>query len=248
VSGQALAMAEVVAGVDGCRGGWLAVLVGPDGPARAQARLFHPAKHVPDMAAVVAIDMPIGLMDRPADGPRPADRAARAFLSDRNADGLRGVGSRVFVAPTRAHLQVLREGGDYAALRARFPRGQAVSKQCYHICGKIIELDDLLAARPDTPLREAHPEIAFAHRAGRTLAPKRSAAGTAQRLDLLRAAGFDPETLAADLAGQRGWAGDDLLDACILALTAGRIAEGRHATLPHPADRDGRGLRMAIHY
>ena len=238
----------VIAGVDGCRAGWLAVLVDPDGPPRARARLVPRAADVEGLARRVAIDMPIGLMDSPWDGPRPVDRAARAFLAARNADGLRAVGSRVFSAPTRAHLAVIRQGGGYADLRAAFPKGTCISLQCYHICAKIIELDDLLDARPDMPLREAHPEIAFAHHAGRTLPPKRSAPGAVRRLDLLRAAGFAPEALAQDLAGYRGWARDDLFDACILALVASRIAAGHHATLPDPPDRDSRGIPMAINY
>jgi predicted RNase H-like nuclease len=221
----------------------------PGRPGDARARIVPRAADLPELGAPVAIDSPIGLMDVPEDGPRPPDTAARAFLRDRNADGLRGVGARVFAAPCRAHLDAFRAEPDYAAFRAAFPPPRSLSKQAWNICGKIAELDDLCRAAPEAPLWESHPEVAFAHRAGRTLPPKKSPAGRAAREAALGAAGFDLTALGAMLPqGRRRWAPDDLLDACMLALTAARIADGRHAGLPGLAGRDGHGLRRAIFY
>ncbi|NBC96015.1 MAG: DUF429 domain-containing protein, partial [Deinococcus-Thermus bacterium] len=186
---------------------------------------------------------------RPEDGPRPPDRAARALLAARNADGLRGVGSRVFAAPSRAHLALWRAGGDYAALRAAFPPPHSLSKQCWNICGKIAELDALLGADPDAGLWEAHPEIAFADLAGRTLAAKKSVAGAEARRAALAAEGFNVLRLIDEAGGHgAGWSFDDLLDACALVCVADRIASGRHTGLPNLTDRDSLGLRRAIVY
>ncbi|MEM9250617.1 MAG: DUF429 domain-containing protein [Pseudomonadota bacterium] len=236
-------------GADGCLGGWLAVSVRDGARSGATARIVPPAEELLEEGACVAIDMPIGLVDTPADGPRAADRAARAFLAAHNHDAVRGPGARVFASPTRAHLALIAAGASYAALRARFPKGQSISKQCFHICPKILELDALCRRRPEAALWEAHPEVTFASLAGRTLAPKKSRAGAAQREQLLGALGFDLESLTRQLPARRAlWAKDDLYDACVLTVTAERVALGAQGTLPVPPERDGFGLRRAIHF
>ncbi|RDC72872.1 DUF429 domain-containing protein [Rhodovulum sp. 12E13] len=217
-------------------------------PERAEARIVQ-AERLPALAEVVALDIPIGLMDGPDDGPRPADKAARRFLSERNIDRIAGVGSRVFPSPTRAHLAILAAGGTYGDLLGHFRKGQHISKQCFMICPRIIEIDALCRADPDAPLWESHPEIGFAHRAGRTLPSKHRPEGLRARQDLLSEAGFDLARLAAALPdGRRHWAPDDLLDACMLALTGTRMARGTHAGLPNLTDRDSHGLRRVIHF
>jgi predicted RNase H-like nuclease len=238
-----------VVGADGCPDGWLAVTLPEGRPEGASAYIVARAAELAPPGCPVALDIPIGLMDRPESGPRPADVAARAFLGTRNAGGVRAPGSRVFAAPTRAHLDAYRRDPDYAAFRRAFPSPRSLSKQCWNICAKIAELDDLCRTRPDLPLFEAHPEVAFAFHAGLTLPPKKSPSGAAAREELLTGLGFDLAALAQGLPRRgRGWGRDDLLDACILAVTASRIARGEHAGLPHPGDRDSLGLRRVIHY
>ncbi len=221
----------------------------PGKPEAAEARIVARAEDLPRLGAPVAIDIPIGLMDRPEDGPRPPDRAARAMLQALNRERLRGVGSRVFAAPSRVHLDAFRRDGDYSAFRRAYPPPQSLSKQAWFICGKISELDRLCRVAPHAPVWESHPEIAFAHAAGRTLPPKKRPEGAAARRDLLASRGFALDALARALPrGRRIWAADDLLDACILALTAERIVSGRHAGLPTLTERDSLGLRRAIFY
>lgn len=229
-----------VAGVDGCRAGWLAVRLGPDG---ATARIVETAA-LASLAPVVGIDMPIGLEDtRSAEG-RPVDRAARAFLAAHAPPGLRA-GSRVFPAPCREMLGLLDLG--YHAANARLPMGRRFSQQSFNIAGRIRDLDRALA--PDGPVHEVHPEVSFAALAGRTLPPKKRQEGRAIRLELLAKAGFAPERLALGLGPRTGrWGWDDLLDACAAAWSAARIAGGQHGTLPDPPQRDARGHRMTIHY
>lgn len=242
------AASETVVGADGCPAGWLAVSVPRGSPDRAEAHIV-PADWLRGLSSAVAVDIPVGLMDQPEDGPRPADAAARRFLARHNVDRVAGVGSRVFPSPTRAHLRILAAGGSYADLLGHFRKGQHISKQCYMICPKVIEIDALCRAAPDGPIRESHPEIGFTRLAGRTLPSKHRPEGLMARQALLSEAGFDLNRLTAGLpTGRRHWALDDLLDACVLALTAQRIARGTHAGLPNLTDRDSHGLRRVIHY
>lgn len=157
------------------------------------------------------------------------------------------VGSRVFNAPCRAHLDAIQDCGDYHKANARFAPGQGLSKQSYFLVEKIMELDRRIPT--DGSVYEVHPEVSFSALAGRTLPPKKHAEGRAARKAYLTGLGFDLDALAAGLGKRTGrWGLDDLYDACIAAWSANRIAEGRHATLPDPPQRDGRGHRMAIHY
>ena len=80
-----------VAGVDGTKGGWVAVVL--DDGRFAGDRLLRPVETTWEELAdvqVVAIDVPIGY------GPRQADTAARALLT--------GAASTVFSTPTREAL------------------------------------------------------------------------------------------------------------------------------------------------
>lgn len=238
-----------IRGADGCPAGWLAVAMPPHRPDLATAVLHPSASALLPGARALAIDIPIGLMDTPEDGPRPADRAARRYLRDRNTEGVRAPGARVFATPTRAHLDAFRQNRDYAAFRRAFPPPRSLSKQCWNICDKIAELDDLCRGEAHAPIWEAHPEVAFAFHAGRTLPPKKSPGGALARETLLNRLGFDLPALAAALPPTgKDWVRDDLFDACILTVTADRIAESNHAALPDATGRDRFGLRRAIHY
>lgn len=204
-------MARVV-GVDGCRGGWVAVaLPGPEVVVRATLR--EVLATYPD-AACVAVDMPIGLPTGP--GGRAADRAARRLLGRAS--------SRVFSAPTRACL----EPATYAAARLVEP---SLSAQSYALRGKIGEAEE---ARHAGPLIEAHPELAFLRFAGAVLVSKRTWDGAAQRRAVLAAQGLE---LPDDLGPTGGTAAvDDVLDAAACALVAQDVAEGTAERLGDPAE------------
>jgi len=242
-------VADRVVGADGCRGGWLAVAMPPGDPAAATAQIVAQAADLLALGDPVAIDIPIGLMDGPADGPRPPDSTARRFLSELNRDRVVGVGSRVFASPTREHLAIIAAGGTYRDLLGHFRPGRHISKQCFMISPRIIELDALCRADPDAGIWESHPEISFALHAGRTLPSKHRREGLSLRRRLLTDAGFDIDQLGGALPDRPGlWSPDDLLDAVMLAVTAERVALGTHAGLPNLTDRDSLGLRRAIVY
>jgi predicted RNase H-like nuclease len=228
-----------VAGVDGCRAGWIAVQLAAGGRTAASAiypdwqTLAQGLTH----AARLCVDIPIGLVDQ---GARPCDRAARALLP-------RARKSSVFAAPRRYML-----GLPYERVRAAArDRGDAgLSIQAYNIMPKIAELDRALTPADQDRVLETHPELAF-HRlnAGALLPRKADAAGQAARRRLLAAAGIaDVDALLAAHRRKDAKA-DDVLDAAVCALVAQASLSGRARRVPEGApERDRRGLRMEIWY
>ena len=123
----------LVAGVDGTKAGWVAVLW--DGQASRAFPLSTLAEVLdiaPDLAAI-AIDMPIGFLDAAERGGRACERHARALMPGR--------GSSVFNSPIRAAL----EAGDYtmaSALNAASSVHElGLSKQSFALFPKLREVD-----------------------------------------------------------------------------------------------------------
>lgn len=226
----------IAAGVDGCRGGWLAVLLELE-TGRLQAALGHGWADLPLAgAAMIAVDMPIGLADR---GPRVCDIAARRLLPP-------GRKSSVFPAPRRAMLAC----ADWAEANALGKEldGCGLSRQAWNITAKIKELDQALDRTGQERIREVHPELVFARlNAGRPVPPKRSAAGRTLRLQILAAAGLPAVEALIDRLPRGQAQPDDALDAAACALAARDILAGTATRLPaDDPPRDARGLRMEI--
>jgi predicted RNase H-like nuclease len=223
----------VVAGVDGCRIGW--VMVGRDLASGALSVHVAPRfADLPNGQAAVAIDMPIGLSE---DGPRGCDTQARRLLPGR--------ASSVFPVPARPMLAF----GCYPDANAwGKARGRGLSKQAWNLMPRLKDLDETLRSVDQNRVFEAHPELAFARlNGGVPPPPKRLAEGIARRIALLRRAGL--KGLARTLAAKpRGVGVDDLLDAAVLTLTAERIVKGEGVRLIGTPERDARGLRMEIWY
>lgn len=138
-----------VAGIDGCRAGWIAVCMALHAQAtwEPQICLYHQFGDLlaacPPLA-VLAIDIPIGLLDTPQPGGRTCDRQARRLLGRR--------ASSVFSPPGRSCL----EATQYAQVRT-----QGVSRQAFGILPKIREVDRLITPALQSRVHEAHPELAF---------------------------------------------------------------------------------------
>jgi predicted RNase H-like nuclease len=207
-----------VAGVDGTKAGWVAIVLKDGGFARDF--LLRPIEtnfaELSD-AEVIAIDIPIGF------GPREADRAARAFLT--------GSASVVFPTPPRE------------VLAAPFGPGLRVSAQAHALGPRILHVTDL--ARRDGRFREVHPEVSFrAMNGGQPLGDrKKSAAGALKRLELLQRAGID----LAEIRDSRSAPLDDVLDAAAAAWSAQRILTGAAKSLPDPPEQID-GYPVAISY
>ncbi|MGY1673272.1 DUF429 domain-containing protein [Geodermatophilus sp. SYSU D00710] len=218
-----------VLGVDGWRGRWVGALL--EG---RSVRLLD----LPDAAAVlavpgvevVAVDMPIGLSD---DGPRACDVAARARLGR--------AGSSVFPAPVRAVLGA-RDYAHARELSVAATGGRSLSAQVFRLTGSIRALDDALGDPPADHVVEAHPELAFRALDPAVADPKVTARGLAQRLAALRTVVDVDAVLAA--APPRVPA-VDALDACAVAWSARRVADGT-AECVGDGSRDARGRPMRI--
>ncbi|HYB87371.1 MAG TPA: DUF429 domain-containing protein [Streptosporangiaceae bacterium] len=221
-----------VIGIDGCRKGWIGVVI--DG-GQVEA-LF--ARRIADLVAGagavagIAIDIPIGL---PEHGARAADLAARARLGR--------LASSLFVTPVRAALaaEPYREA---TALAVRLT-GAGISQQAYRLREKIFEVEDWLPGSP-APVWEVHPEISFAVANGAPLGySKHTWAGSQLRRMILTRQGLVLEGPLLP-AGQHAGA-DDVLDAAIAAWSARRLAAGAGQSLPaRPEQLTASGRPMAI--
>jgi predicted RNase H-like nuclease len=214
-----------------------------DEPLRVRARRcasFSEVLVLPEDPVVFAVDMPIGLLDRPSPGGRACDREARKLLGRLRA-------SSVFTPPTRPGLA--------ASVYADVSRvnGTGMSKESFNILPKIRDVDEVIAASDQKRVFEAHPELAFAALAGATARHnKKTAEGRRQRVRLLRrifGRSFqDPVRLRLE-HGAAKVALDDVVDAYVLAHVADRIRRRTAVRLPSAEpQRDRRGLRMEIWY
>jgi predicted RNase H-like nuclease len=205
-----------VAGVDGTKGGWVAIVL-EDGRFAADHVLLPIETDFSEVGDVdvVAIDVPIGF------GPRKADAAARAFLT--------GAASTVFTTPTRE------------ALEQPFGPGLGLSAQAHALGPRILHATEL--AQTDSRLREVHPEVSFrAMNDGRALRyRKKSAGGALERIELLHRHGIELDRLGACAPMPL----DDVIDATAAAWSAHRIASGVARSLPEaPEIVDGRAVAI----
>lgn len=233
----------MVAGVDGCDGGWLVVRAAVDQSHRISSVNVRPSfRDVLSSASdcqAIAIDIPIGLSE---DGRRQPDIEARKVLRPLRHNS-------VFPAPIRAVLNA----PDYpeaCSISARIRKdGKNISKQTYYLAKKIAEVDRVMSADPALQARvvEIHPEVSFWAMNGEQPLPdyKKTPDGEAERLQLLSTVFADD---LSDIDTPIGASRDDLYDACAAAWTAGRFASGSAERLPSDPPLDAQGLRMEIVY
>ncbi|GAB4020409.1 hypothetical protein GCM10028773_26200 [Spirosoma koreense] len=130
----------------------------------------------------------------------------------------------IFFTPHRAAV--------YAATYAeanrlnRLHTGKGVSKQTWHICGKIKEANQFRLDHPAYPLHEAHPELSFYYLNQRQslLSKKSTHEGATDRLAIIaRYAERYPHVIATTLmmTKRKEVKQDDVIDATILAIRAG---------------------------
>lgn len=230
----------MIAGVDGCRGGWL-VALGDGWPCTRPVTLivckdFHAVLVATASCDAVVVDIPIGLPEGPVG--RACDVAAKRILGAAHV--------RVFLAPPRSALPSATPREFQAAYRAVRGRGAAIP--LWGIAAKIREVDAEMHPAQQRRVLEFHPELAWMRLAGAVLPPKHTAAGLARRQRLLRPAipslgARPPEDV------RRHARRDDILDALVGLRVAADVVTGRGRRLPPgrpPVDH--RGLRMEIWY
>jgi predicted RNase H-like nuclease len=213
-----------VLGIDGCRAGWVGIVLAPDGGVRGvfgttMAELAAGAGPVD----AIGIDMPLHVTDEA--GPRASDLAARAHLGRKR--------SSLFITPPRAAY--LAPTYAEACAVSRRLTGKAPSRQGWGLGPKILDVE-AWGEGVDVPVREVHPEVSFSLLAGAPiLASKATWAGLEARRAVLATAGI---VVPSDL-GDAGRAGPaDVLDAAVVAWSARRIARGEARSFPDES-RDG---------
>ena len=216
---------EVVAGVDGARGGWVMAISGAVSGTPVEFSVWISFRDLWVEAsrlniAVVAVDMPIGL---PGLARRSADAKARELLGPRR--------SSLFWTPPMCVLGA----HDHAEAnrRSRERTGWGLSTQSFNLMPKIREVRDALpagslglSARPRAC--EVHPETSFAVLAGAPMRfSKRTLSGLDERLAVLSGVfAHISDALRTPLPGPPRPTPQDLLDAAAAAWTARRIASG----------------------
>jgi predicted RNase H-like nuclease len=202
------------------------------GGAWFDAELAALLRRVPD-AKVVAVDMPLGLLEV---GWRLADSDARSRLKRHS--------SRVFSVPPRTVWEDSVDAAD-ANRRCKELTGNGMSAQAWGLARKLAEARACWGK--DDRLVEIHPEVSFWAMAGQ--APisesKKSWAGQTARRALLAQVGI---VLPDDLGEVGVVPPDDILDAAAAAWSAQRILAGRARSLPDPPELDGHGRPVAIWY
>ena len=223
-----------VLGVDGCRTGWVGIVL--DG-GRVTAVHGTTITEVLDKAgsdgglACVAVDIPIGL----------PDTGRRQVVLARKALGPRW--QSIFLTPVRPALLTADFAEAVALNRER--AGEGLSRQAFALRTKVLEVDALVRDGARPVVVEVHPELSFATMSGGPLAAgKKTWAGAQERRALLARHGIPvPEDLGP--AGALA-AVDDVLDAAAAAWSAGRCAAGLASSLPASPERFSDEIPCAI--
>ena len=225
-----------LAGVDGCRSGWIVALAA-DWPCQTPAEIHFCADFTAVLALTkrcpaVAVDMPIGLPDGAT--PRACDLEALQALGRQR--------SSIFLAPPRSTLGA-RDPQEFQNMHREL-RGVGAGLPVWGIVPKMREVNLAIEANPGLQKRifEFHPELTWRRLSqGPSLAKKKTAAGLLDRIAVLNAkAGNWTSSKPYEIPGKPAL--DDVLDA-ISGLAAA------HAFLTRPrtiAPRNSHGIRMEI--
>ena len=269
-------MANIFLGIDGCRAGWAVVeITFTSNLESREFYIFPTIKNLfekyseynsnsgynfklpktifnPDTSQIpnkILIDIPIGLKES---GPeeRKCDKDARAFLGPKR-------GPSIFRAPARKTVYC--DEGYKEASNINFNlTGKKISKQTFHICKKIREVDEFINSIKSNSastniMHESHPEVVFKSLAGTPLSySKKKKAGFNERLSIIKTFNSSIESFLDGIYKNfRKYEvqSDDILDASVLAIAAKNIYLTRKIIrLPEEPELDSRGLRMEIVY
>jgi len=225
-----------VAGIDGCRSGWIAFKVDLTSLGTSVELIDLPSilRNKPDDLALLAIDIPIGLLH----GSRACDKAARKLLGQPR-------GTSVFPAPCRTALGA--QGYAEASSTNRHLTSRGLSRQAWGIAPKIKQVDDAITPDCQRWAFEVHPEVCFwaLNQCRPMKHSKKIKDGAAERIVLLRRVFPQIEIHLANRP--RAVGADDLLDAAVATWTALRWHRKEAECVCTP-ELDEKGLSVAIWY
>jgi predicted RNase H-like nuclease len=234
-------------GIDGCRGGWIAVSITETG---FEVDMYHNIREIITKyfdADSFFVDMPMGLPESDQDQ-RP-DTEARTYLSGR--------GSCIFNVPCRQAVYEAdyKESSEINVIYL----GKGLSKQSFAICNQIRELDEFLEEEPEyrERLMESHPEICFAVLASQDIKwvlplynSKHTEEGYLDRIDVMEEfydkTGEFMEAILKDPILSKYQV--DCIDALCLAVSARMSMVNGMRSIPEAPERDARGIPMRIVY
>jgi predicted RNase H-like nuclease len=230
-------------GVDGCRGGWLALI--RDLPfIEINAYVFYDAEHLFGQVGsedIMAIDIPIGLTNKSY---RTCDQLARKKLGWPRS-------SSIFTAPIRPALDA--RNRQEADRITRTIGGRGVGAQAFGIYKRVRDIDQIILKEESRheKIFEVHPELSFmAWNRGKAIeASKKTEKGLIARSRLVEQ--YFRETVFSEVREKftRSLAADDdITDAFACLWTAERINKGTASCMPDPPERDRADLPMAIYY
>ncbi|HWY26604.1 MAG TPA: DUF429 domain-containing protein [Candidatus Angelobacter sp.] len=232
-----------VAGIDGCKAGWVCVLRNLE-TARTNFEILTHVSAVSSLLEkpkIVAIDVPIGLLDKAVRRGRQCDRLAREILRQPRARS-------IFSPPVRQALKSTTHPEACDINSRSSPDQIGISRQCFCLFPKIREVDDWIDANKQSVVYEIHPELSFAKMNGGSLQhSKKDKRGLTERRALLFRNDFEAIVNAAE-AHLLGVGKDDVYDACAACWTAERILRGDAEVIPTNPPRDRRKLRMEMRY
>jgi predicted RNase H-like nuclease len=228
-----------ICGVDGFKSEWCAVLRNLDTDELCvRVVSFQDLIALPENPTIVAVDVPIGLLDVTFKGGRTCERLARPIVgSPLSRTVLSTVGRVALAAVTRFEASQL----------SRAAGGIGISAHAWGFKVKLLEVDDAMTPTRQQVIHEVHPELSFREMAGRPLQfSKKTAEGEKERVAALIAGGF-PEPRATRASQGLRVPRDDFLDACAALWTAERIQKGAAKRVPAIVEKpDARGLDMAM--
>lgn len=226
----------LVAGVDGCRAGWIRFAVEVASLATSVNLVDLPEllRSPPADLACLGIDIPIGLIA----GARACDKAARTLLGQPR-------GTSVFAAPCRTALAANNHAEASEMNRQKTTRG--LSQQAWGIARKIKQVDDAITPECQRWAFEVHPEVCFwaLNERHPMQYNKKTKEGAAERIVLLRR--VFPQIEAHLVNRPRGVGADDLLDAAAAAWTALRWYRDEVESVCMP-EIDEIGISATIYY
>jgi predicted RNase H-like nuclease len=231
-------------GVDGCPAGWCAVIKEENDWHTAVytdiAELWSKHKD----AALILIDMPIGVLDDGTD--RPCDYKVRKLIGKRR--------SSLFPMPCRAALYA--SSYEEASLTNFKITGKKLSREMWNIMPKMRQLNDFLVNNTEAlaVIKETHPELCFTGlSAGRPMEyakKKEKDPAFEERLRVLISycSGANALIEKALKEYQRRYvARDDIVDAMALAIMAS-FGIDKLQSIPEKPEFDAKGLPMQMLY